>query len=715
MDNPKSLSETKKIKQLSNIKKYYYSKASKQLLNLKTQKDSHFKYHKLYGISKSNENNSNKENEKLKIKMKYQKKFQILKKVFQKPKKSQTQNVIFLTKPKLPFSKKEKKDPEQTMNKIKSLRPSVKYYDIHTINWLRHKYSNSLLEKSIKTLLPDNGNPVIPEDESEEDKKKRKMSEFLNSMKPVNEKEKNVNINPKYFFDKRTFEKVLKLKEIFLEFDEDGSRKMELDEMFTMFNQNNIFADLDELVKLFFKNKKINKKDIMNLYLDFFQFMQFALDKEQDFRNFMREIKQKYKKNKYKSIEEGTTYLPMSFNLMLDYFITKGKERPAFEAIKNSMDAMDNIIYRGLKKDKNILNLDLNLLKNSNRRKSVILERSITRKLSNVRNVPRSTTNVNNTSINEDSSSDESEKNKKYEQLEKINFKEPIEEFEKIFKARGVNFSKKNPKLNLKSVNNSFEKKITKLYNSTHNSVRSDNSTSYGKTPHGNLLKTNKIINIEDSISGNISKNIESKNNEVSEDNSVITDIVNNYINRKFIKKLNKTNFDKYHNIQLAIDTSNKEIDSIRKIIENKKKHNNKNVNYNNNYSKDNTDYSNTSFFKNQKFDSIKKNNKNIFNNSNVKSIKNINPFIKYSSYFQKDNKIRMNKFTSSNKNRDFMVSGYFTKMSGNQSIFDNTYNNFNKTNNSKIKLSKLNSMEKSICKIKKDYVPFELLIGNDK
>ena len=623
--------------------------------------------------------------------------------------------MIFLTKPKLPFSSKEKTDPEEKMNKIKSLRPSLKYHDIHTIKWLRHKYSNSLLEKSINTLLPDNGRPVIPEDESEEDMKKRKMTEFLNSMKPVNEKEKNVDINPKYFFDKRTFEKVLKLKEIFLEFDEDGSRKMELDEMFTMFNQNNIYADLDELVRLFFKNKKVNKNDIMNLYLDFFQFMQFALNKGQDFRNFMREIKQKYKRNKYRSIEEGSTYLPMSFNLMLDYFITKGKERPAFEAIKNSMNDMDNIIYKGLKKDKNILNLNLSLFKSSNRRKSVILERSINKKLSNVRNTPRSSTNVNNSSINEDSSSDESEKNKKYAQLEKINFKEPIEEFEKIFKARGVNFSKKNQKLNLKSVNNSFEKKITKLYNSTHNSVISDNSTSYGKTPHGNLFKTNKIINIEDSISGNISKNIESKNNEVSEDNSIITDIVNNYINRKFIKKLNKTNFDKYHNIQLAIDTSNKEIDSIRKIIQNKKKHNNKKVDYNNNYSKDNTDYSNTSFFKNKKFDSIKKNNKFIFNNSNANSIKNINPFIQYSSYFQKDNKIKMNKFSSSHKNRDFMISGNFNKIAGNQSIFDNTYNNFNKTNNSKIKLCKLNSMEKSICKIRNDYVPFELLMANDK
>ena len=69
--------------------------------------------------------------------------------------------------------------------------------------------------------------------------------------------------------------KILKLKEIFLEFDEDGSRTMEIDEMVEMFNQNNISATMDELVTLFFKGKKFKSENIEKLFLNFYQFMMF--------------------------------------------------------------------------------------------------------------------------------------------------------------------------------------------------------------------------------------------------------------------------------------------------------------------------------------------------------------------------------------------------------------------------------------------------------
>ena len=190
-------------------------------------------------------------------------------------------------------------------------------------------------------MLPDNGKPVVPDDESEEDKKHRLLMEYLDSLyKKVPDREKYVNINPKYFFDRRTFEKILKFKEIFLEFDEDQSRKMEIDEMVEMFNQNHINANLRDLVNLFFKGKNIKEEDIMKLYLDFYQFMNFALTKDQDFREFMREIKSKNKKseedinNKTDEGEEETGYLPMNFNLMFDYFLIKGKERASIEAIE---------------------------------------------------------------------------------------------------------------------------------------------------------------------------------------------------------------------------------------------------------------------------------------------------------------------------------------------------------------------------------------------
>jgi hypothetical protein len=93
----------------------------------------------------------------------------------------------------------------------------------------------------------------------------------------------------------------------------------------------------------------------MKLYLDFYQFMNFALTKDQDFREFMREIKAKRKKNekntgigdKSKNKEEDEDdngYLPMNFNLMFDYFLMKGKERASIDEIEKGMNEMDKII-----------------------------------------------------------------------------------------------------------------------------------------------------------------------------------------------------------------------------------------------------------------------------------------------------------------------------------------------------------------------------------
>ena len=82
------------------------------------------------------------------------------------------------------------------------------------------------------------------------------MIEFLESMKEPMGRERYVNINPKYFFTKTTFENVLKLKKIFLEFDKDGNRRMELDEMLEMFMSNKISANINDLVELFFRGKK---------------------------------------------------------------------------------------------------------------------------------------------------------------------------------------------------------------------------------------------------------------------------------------------------------------------------------------------------------------------------------------------------------------------------------------------------------------------------
>ncbi len=63
--------------------------------------------------------------------------------------------------------------------------------------------------------------------------------------------------------------------------------------MVIMFKTNNIKVTQEDLKTLFFKDDKNLQDD--ELFLDFYQFMEFALNKvcDQDFRLFMRKLKNK--------------------------------------------------------------------------------------------------------------------------------------------------------------------------------------------------------------------------------------------------------------------------------------------------------------------------------------------------------------------------------------------------------------------------------------
>jgi hypothetical protein len=74
--------------------------------------------------------------------------------------------------------------------------------------------------------------------------------------------------------------------------------------MVEMFETNKIPVKKENLKNLFFGKKEIPEEQ---LYLDFYQFMEFALSKEADqaFRGFMREVKQVLKnQEKLQEIQE---------------------------------------------------------------------------------------------------------------------------------------------------------------------------------------------------------------------------------------------------------------------------------------------------------------------------------------------------------------------------------------------------------------------------
>ena len=464
--------------------------------------------------------------------------------VFKDPKQKIKQKPYWpkITQPKMPFSKREKIPPEERKKIISEQKPNRKYHDFYTIKWLRNKYSDSLIEKSVFSMLPDNGKPVVPEDETESEKKHRLLMEFVDNLyKKIPEKEKYVNINPKYFFDQKTFQKILKFKEIFLEFDEDQSRKMEIDEMVEMFNQNHINANLEDLRNLFFKDKRVKKEDIMKLYLDFYQFMNFALTKDQDFREFMREIKLKKEKNNDK--DEKERYLPMNFNLMFDYFLMKGKERASIEEIEKGISEMDKIIMSNNtnnKKDEKNENED----GIDNKKDKILNDKNNWNDNYDISNKNKSNETINKINID-------------YEkQLSNLNFVNLIQNFATLF-----------------HINESSSKAMSDSFRELAADHQKDSGIKKTKLKEDKKIKIS-IFTEEDALKNkNKSQN---KKNEINEststiyDDKVIEQLVKYNINRKILKNLNMNNYKKFHNVNLAINQTKNTVDEFIKAYKKK-------------------------------------------------------------------------------------------------------------------------------------------------
>ena len=268
-----------------------------------------------------------------------------------------------LTKPIWPFSFKPKESKELIKNRLSSASPSEKYHNFNTIRWLNQKYSDSVKQKSIFSLLPNKGKVVVHEGESEKSKRHRKIIDYLESFRAPKEREKNVEINPKYFYNKKTFERIKKMKEMFLTFDKQGKQKLLLKELAKLFKNNGIDVEVNEIKNLFFKDiDNTNSKNIpFNLlYVDFYQFMTFALTRDQDFRYFIRKL---LKKNRAKS-DKKDLYFPMNFNSVLDFFMSKEKQSNSINSVQNAIKSMNKMMKfdsEDIDEKNNILNDELSL------------------------------------------------------------------------------------------------------------------------------------------------------------------------------------------------------------------------------------------------------------------------------------------------------------------------------------------------------------------
>ena len=545
------------------------------------RKNNSLYFQKIYAINSEEEENKAK-NESLDRKRKIKerkKKINSLSKVF-KPPQNNNKNISRwhkITHPKLPFSNVRKEDPEIIKKKIELLRPSRLYHDFHTIQWLRKKYSDSVIEKSVFSILPEKGKSKKKINESEAQKRQRKMIEYLESSKGPFGKEKYVKINPKYFYNQTAYDKIQKLKEIFLEFDGGGHRKMEMNELINLFSQNNIRADIKELINLFFKDRKVKKEDYMKLYLNFYQFLTFALTKEQDFRQFMRKIKEKYNKNDDEQKKDKDSYFPMNLNLVLDYFINKGKERSSIEKIENAINEMDDIIRETTLLPEKVSKKDLlsDLEENSKRHKKnkniKFHENSDGRRQSN-RELSKS---IGHYILSEDkekkivSSSNLKFKRIEKEEIEKrferIDFKELIKEFSNLFNYNGLNGTDNKGKHKLFKIKQSKRNNFTTRVNN-FNKMRRKSQEIKSLSSMNIFSPLNK--NKSNIINFNNTKMINNLNssalNEFMENESSIGNAVKQKMNNHSILNMNVQNYEKLHDIRLAINATKEQMKHIK-------------------------------------------------------------------------------------------------------------------------------------------------------
>ena len=430
-----------------------------------------------------------------------------------------------LTKPKLPFSQRINIPKDIRLKKIESLKPSLLYHDNHVINWIRNKYSQSVIEKSLYSILPEKDKTQRNKNETESEKRKRKMVEFLEDYKELKGREKFVKIHPKYFYDETTFEKIKKLKDIFLAFDNNGNYKMSIDEIVNMFNDNNIKVNEEDIAKLFFKDKKFKKKEYFKLYLSFYQFLKFALHNDQEFRIFMRKIKSKYDEEIEKNnsnIKDKNIYLPMNLNLLFDFFITKAKEKSSIKKIEKAINSINKVVINREK-----YNSDNDSLQNLKKENSEKMKKKVK-------------------FVNE---------NLNYEDdidlLENIDFLSLFDEFANLFNLNKLEDFEKAMKKNKDKNKINDSKAITKDYK-TYNKIKEFNSVL--SNMKNNALFNNSTNKENIPILYELSKN---KDDEIA-------NAIKRRMNQTTIIQLNMDNYKKYHNLKLALEATKENIKELK-------------------------------------------------------------------------------------------------------------------------------------------------------
>ena len=205
--------------------------------------------------------------------------------------------------------------------------------DCATLKWMRHLLPSHALSDTLTDMLieKEKDKPFLLR--IIEDKNALKTVVKTNSRFPYLKNDKK--LKPELLFQKTTLAKIRQLRDIFLQFDADHSRTLEISELFTMFNTNGIPVTKDELIDLFtLRDEK--KKKIWEYKLTFLDFVNFSLseDCEAKYRLLMKKIKQR---------TNSDIYLPMTLKQTLEHIFNKGKIKLNIAKINKGINKLEKI------------------------------------------------------------------------------------------------------------------------------------------------------------------------------------------------------------------------------------------------------------------------------------------------------------------------------------------------------------------------------------
>ena len=220
-------------------------------------------------------------------------------------------------------------------------------YNINTFAFYRRQIKQSDLDKAFIKLIEDQ-EKIKAEKEKLANNEIEEIPLKLPEIKKKRDKDGEKNLNLNLIFPKLSIERIMRIRDLFLEFDYDKNRTFDQDEVYSIFKMSNVPVKYEEVKELFGYNEK-------RKFISFSEFINLTINDafSTKFKNLIMD------KVRYRT-KEGDI-CPNDFNDMLAYLSEFGK---LSNDVKNQIREKNMMNLTGSKNEENS---DLEEEKNSNK------------------------------------------------------------------------------------------------------------------------------------------------------------------------------------------------------------------------------------------------------------------------------------------------------------------------------------------------------------